>query len=47
MIYGIGGTGKSILRVFLNKYKKSNFQLISSKRNLEFTKKKKMLIHQK
>lgn len=40
MIYGIGGTGKSILRVFLNKYKKSNFQLISSKRNLEFTKKK-------
>ena len=38
MIFGMGGTGKSILRVFQNKFKKTDFHIISSKRHPEFKK---------
>ncbi len=39
MIFGLGGTGKAILKVFSNLYKNSNFICISSKKQNEFAKK--------
>ena len=47
MIYGIGGTGKSILRVFQNRFKKSDFHIISSKKHSEFKKYKNINISKK
>jgi len=39
MIFGLGGTGKAILKVFSNLYKNSNFICISSKKQKELGKK--------
>ncbi len=43
MIFGLGGTGKAILKVFLKIYKSSKFIVISSKKHKEFYSNKKIL----
>ncbi len=43
MIFGLGGTGKAILKVFLKMYKSSKFIVISSKKHKEFYSNKKIL----
>ena len=47
MIYGMGGTGKSILRVFQNRFKKTDFYIVSSKKHSEFKKNQNINLNKK
>jgi len=47
MIFGIGGTGKAILRVFLKIYKNTNFIIVSSRNHREFSSHKRVVERKK